>query len=134
MVITDTKSDLETYWITGTTALPAVVNGHRQYTPKGKEIQYHNVVYIFDEGTHHKVIDPAENYRDEGYNVRLELVSSQSEGKRDNMKNECVRILSETGLTNYDMTRVKSVKDLDDSVNWRSEIKFSAIKYTQNND
>lgn len=122
-------SELESNWDTGVTPLPEIENGRKQTNEKGEILFAGNFVYVFDGGVDVRRVDPAREYQDEGYNLILTIGSNESGAKRDDISSEVQRILGETGVTNYDNFEIRSIRNIDDSQRWRTDIGYRLEKY-----
>ena len=123
--------ELEDNWDTSVTSLPRIVDGNRETNTKGKRKKYKNAVFVYDLGVDLNLIEPSRTYRDENYNVRLEINSSQSETKRDDILSECERIIAETGITGYDHRKINYRALGADTTKFKAQLMFELIKYNE---
>lgn len=130
-VISEVIAGLEAGWNTSVTALPKITDGGRETNTRRKRHKYKNVVFVYDNGARFDLIEPTHTYKDGNYNIRLEIESTQSESKRDSIGSECVRIIGQTGITNYDNKRVMVDRKFGNTSKWQENIIFNITKYNE---
>jgi hypothetical protein len=122
-VIDDVISALETDWDGTVTDVPYIDNGHRQ-----DELKKENYIFVYNSKTEKAWVTPTRNYADETYEITLELGSTESEGKRDNIQSEAMRILNGS-VTGYDNFTPKRDMDASDREVFATVVVCQLMKY-----
>lgn len=98
----DCHTRLDTYWNSGVTSKPSIVNADRLKNLEGVEPKYKNAVLIYTLPQEYSEWSNLQREMvDETYNIGVKVTSSESEGKAENMESEVKRILAVTGLSGY---------------------------------
>ena len=125
--VTDTLNHLSGNWNESVISRPVFREGRRKTTISGPK----NMVLVFPDKINISHINPQKTLWDETYYIRIQPVSTISNADRNNMVNECLRIIGHTGMTNYQNMRMVDYKNMDVLKEFRSEIRFVAYRYSQ---
>lgn len=118
-------------WDASVTSAPEFLNGARETNTRRRRKKYKNVVFVYDAVTNYQLVEPTHTYKDGVYRGRLEIISAQSESKRDNIVSECIRIIGQTGIAGYDNKQVISEYNYGDTSKWNSKIYIQLVKYNE---
>ena len=124
-------ASLEANWNGLVTSAPNFLDGARETSPRRKRKKYKNVIFVYDLTANFELIEPTHTYKDGTYRGRLDIVTTQSEAKRDNMVSEANRIMGQTGVTDYENRKVVSIQNLGDTSKWFSRIFIQMTKYSE---
>ena len=130
-IIQDVITEISGNWDSGVTSAPEFLNGVRETNKKGRRNTYKNVIFIYNMNNKYDLLDPNHIYRDIDYLVRLDIETSQSENKRDDIVSECTRIIGQTGITNYDNRNIINERSYGNSSKWSSQITIKLTNYNK---
>lgn len=130
-VKSDVISGITDNWNTGITSIPAILDGEREKTSRRDRKRYKNVVFVYDNGARYDLVEPNHTYKDGFYNIKLDIETTQSESKRDNIVSECKRIIGQTGITGYDNKKIIFEKNYGQKSKWNCIILFQLTKYSE---